>query len=237
MKVEIFTPVVYYGHPVENPDWPFAPRLFDSERGVLSMERGLRQCEAAHAAGFDSLNFAEHHYSTSQMTPAPLLFAAALGQRVPGAQIAIMGTDLPLHNPVNVAEQYATLDNLLGGRLRFALLRGTPNEYMTYGTNPWEFVTLIRMLLLCRFPLGRWRCRVRTGLSLSGWRAPGTAAWKSAPGWCWPARTRPKGIPGWLPGWGSPLRRCGSGVRGSPGPGQPGLRTPRAQGGGRRTSC
>jgi alkanesulfonate monooxygenase SsuD/methylene tetrahydromethanopterin reductase-like flavin-dependent oxidoreductase (luciferase family) len=138
MKVEIFTPVVYYGHPVENPDWPFAPRLFDSERGLLSMERGLQQCEAAHAAGFDSLNFAEHHYSTSQMTPAPLLFAAALGQRVPEAQIAILGTDLPLHNPVNVAEQYATLDNLLGGRLRFALLRGTPNEYMTYGTNPWE---------------------------------------------------------------------------------------------------
>ena len=138
MKVEIFTPVVYYGHPVENPDWPFAPRLFDSERGLLSMERGLQQCEAAHAAGFDSLNFAEHHYSTSQMTPAPLLFAAALGQRVPDAQIAILGTDLPLHNPVNVAEQYATLDNLLGGRLRFALLRGTPNEYMTYGTNPWE---------------------------------------------------------------------------------------------------
>ena len=48
------------------------------------------------------------------MTPAPLLFAAALGERLPRAQIAILGTDLPLHNPINIAEQYATLDNLLG---------------------------------------------------------------------------------------------------------------------------
>lgn len=138
MKVEIFTPVIYYGLPGQNPGWPPAPRLFDAECGLLSISRGFEQCEVAHAVGFDSLNLAEHHYSTSQMTPAPHLFAAALGQRVPDAQIAILGTDLPLHNPVNVAEQYATLDNLLGGRLRFALLRGTPNEYMTYGTNPWE---------------------------------------------------------------------------------------------------
>ena len=138
MKVEIFTPVIYYGSPDSRPGWPPVARLFESDRGLLSISRGFEQCEAAFEAGFDSLNLAEHHYSTSQMTPAPHLFAAALGQRLPTAQIGLFGTDLPLHNPVNVAEQYATLDNLLGGRLRFALLRGTPNEYTTYGTNPWE---------------------------------------------------------------------------------------------------
>ena len=30
------------------------------------------------------------------------------------------------------------LDNLLDGRLRIGMLRGTPNEYLTYGSNPWE---------------------------------------------------------------------------------------------------
>lgn len=30
------------------------------------------------------------------------------------------------------------LGNMLNGRLRFALLRGTPNECLTYGVNPWE---------------------------------------------------------------------------------------------------
>src|ERR1700727_3499358 len=138
MKVEIFTPVVYYGNAAGVSDWPLPARLFEGDRGLLSIQRGFEQFEAAFEAGFDSLNLAEHHYSTSQMTPAPLLLAAAVGERLPRAQIAILGTDLPLHNPINVAEQYATLDNILGGRLRFALLRGTPNEYTTYGTNPWE---------------------------------------------------------------------------------------------------
>ena len=96
---------------------------------------------------------------------------------------------------------------------------------------------LISMLLLCLFLLRRWHCRVRTGLSLSGWRALGTAAWKSVPGSCWPARIRPEVIPGWLRSWDFRLRRCGSGARGSPSPGRVGSRTPGAPGGGRRASC
>jgi alkanesulfonate monooxygenase SsuD/methylene tetrahydromethanopterin reductase-like flavin-dependent oxidoreductase (luciferase family) len=138
MKVELFTPVTYYGEASKIPEWPLPTRLFDAEDGVESVRKGFQQFEAAHRAGFDSLNFAEHHFSPAQMTPAPLLFAAALGERLPDANISILGTDLPLHNPINVAEQFASLDNLLGGRLSFALLRGTPNEYVTYGTNPWE---------------------------------------------------------------------------------------------------
>ena len=60
------------------------------------------------------------------------------GERFPGQQIGVFGTDLPINNPVRIAEEYAMLDNLLGGRLRVAMLRGTPNEYMTYFDNPWE---------------------------------------------------------------------------------------------------
>jgi alkanesulfonate monooxygenase SsuD/methylene tetrahydromethanopterin reductase-like flavin-dependent oxidoreductase (luciferase family) len=153
MKVEFFNPVVYRGSTEGVVDWPPAARLFESERGVESIQRGFEQFEAAHEAGFDSLNLAEHHYSVSQMTPTPHQFAAALGERLPSAQIAILGTDLPLHNPVTVAEQYATLDNVLGGRLRFGLLRGTPNEYLTYGTNPWEsrerFEEAVELLIRC----------------------------------------------------------------------------------------
>jgi alkanesulfonate monooxygenase SsuD/methylene tetrahydromethanopterin reductase-like flavin-dependent oxidoreductase (luciferase family) len=153
MKVEIFTPVSYYGSASAVSDWPLPARLFESDKGILSIQRGFEQFEAAFEAGFDSLNLAEHHYSPAQMTPAPHLFAAALGERLPQAQIAILGTDLVLHNPVNIAEQYTTLDNLLGGRLRFALLRGTPNEYLTYGTNPWEsrakFEEAVELIIRC----------------------------------------------------------------------------------------
>jgi alkanesulfonate monooxygenase SsuD/methylene tetrahydromethanopterin reductase-like flavin-dependent oxidoreductase (luciferase family) len=136
MKVEIFVPVSYYG-PVDKA-WPTPPRCYDPQIGMQSMEWGMQQCEAAFNAGFDSLNFAEHHYSVNQLSPSPIFYAGLLGQRLPDAHIGVLGSDLPLHNPVQLAEEYSMLDNLLAGRLTIGLLRGTPNEYMTYGTNPWD---------------------------------------------------------------------------------------------------
>ena len=104
----------------------------------------LIECGAALDAGFDSLNFAEHHYSPKQLTPNPIIFAAVAGRRFPDAQIGVFGTDLPLNNPVRIAEEYSMLDNLLDGRLRIGMLRGTPNEYLTYGSNPWESARALR---------------------------------------------------------------------------------------------
>jgi len=126
MKVEIFTPVSYYG-PVEARTWPTPPREYDPIHGMRSMEHGFEQCEAAFKAGFDSLNFAEHHYSINQLSPSPIFYAGLLGQRLPAAHIGVLGSDLPLHNPVQLAEEYSMLDNLLDGRLTIGLLRGTPN--------------------------------------------------------------------------------------------------------------
>lgn len=136
MKVELIVPFRYFG--AEPSSVLGSPGDFDPQSGVRSFEGGLQQAEAGFQAGFDSINVTEHHYSTGQMSAAPHLFIAALGQRLPTAQFGIYGTNLLLHNPVHVAEQYAVLDNLVSGRLRFGLMRGTPNEYATYGTNPWE---------------------------------------------------------------------------------------------------
>lgn len=136
MKVELLVPFRYFGS--DSGSVPASPGDFDQQAGLRSFEWGLQQCEAGFTAGFDSINVTEHHYSTGQMSAAPQLFIAAAGQRLPAAQFGIYGTDLLLHNPVHVAEQYAVLDNLVAGRLRFGLMRGTPNEYATYGTNPWE---------------------------------------------------------------------------------------------------
>ena len=73
MKVEIFTPVSYYG-PVDAHTWPTPPRQYDPVHGMRSMEHGFEQCEAAFEAGFDSLNFAEHHYSINQLSPSPIFY-------------------------------------------------------------------------------------------------------------------------------------------------------------------
>jgi alkanesulfonate monooxygenase SsuD/methylene tetrahydromethanopterin reductase-like flavin-dependent oxidoreductase (luciferase family) len=67
-----------------------------------------------------------------------MIVAALAGARFPSQQIGVFGTDLPITNPVRIAEEYAMLDILLDGRLRVAMLRGTPNEYLTYFDNPWE---------------------------------------------------------------------------------------------------
>ena len=103
-----------------------------------TIEHAVDRVRRALDAGFDSLNFAEHHYSPKQLTPNPIIFAAVAGRQFPDAQIGVFGTDLPLNNPVRIAEEYSMLDNLVDGRLRIGMLRGTPNEYLTYGSNPWE---------------------------------------------------------------------------------------------------
>ena len=137
MKIEFFHTMNYWG-PNHGDSWPAPPRICETEWVKATYEHGFTECAAALDAGFDALNFAEHHYSPKQLTPNPIIFAAVAGQRFPGAQIGVFGTDLPLNNPVRIAEEYSMLDNLLDGRLRIGMLRGTPNEYLTYGSNPWE---------------------------------------------------------------------------------------------------
>ena len=136
MKIEFFHTMNYWGH--HGDSWPAPPRICEPELVGATYEHSFIECGAALDAGFDALNFAEHHYSPKQLTPNPIVFAAVAGQRFPGAQIGVFGTDLPLNNPVRIAEEYSMLDNLLDGRLRIGMLRGTPNEYLTYGSNPWE---------------------------------------------------------------------------------------------------
>ncbi|MFM2076679.1 MAG: hypothetical protein RJA49_569, partial [Actinomycetota bacterium] len=137
MKVEFFQTTSYLGTN-HGGSWPASPSNCDPEWVRATYERGLDQCAAALDAGFDALNFAEHHYSPKQLTPNPMIYAAIAGRRFPDTSIGVFGTDLPINNPVRIAEEYAMLDNLLGGRLRVALLRGTPNEYLSYFDNPWE---------------------------------------------------------------------------------------------------
>ena len=81
---------------------------------------------------------AEHHYAPFSLTPNPMVMAGAVTQRVRRAKIALLGANIPILNPVRVAEEFAMLDVLTGGRVVAGMLRGTANEYVTYGTNPAE---------------------------------------------------------------------------------------------------
>src|SRR5205814_8249022 len=54
------------------------------------------------------------------------------------ARVCIMGALLTLNNPVRVAEEYALVAVMSGGRLVAGLLRGAPYEYLVYNVPPAE---------------------------------------------------------------------------------------------------
>jgi alkanesulfonate monooxygenase SsuD/methylene tetrahydromethanopterin reductase-like flavin-dependent oxidoreductase (luciferase family) len=101
----------------------------------MSMARAVEQALFAEELGFDWISVSEHHYSPRILTPNPMIFAAALTQRIKRAKIALLGPLVPLTNPIRVAEELAMLDAMSEGRIIVLFLRGTPNEILTYRNN------------------------------------------------------------------------------------------------------
>jgi alkanesulfonate monooxygenase SsuD/methylene tetrahydromethanopterin reductase-like flavin-dependent oxidoreductase (luciferase family) len=118
--------------------WPVPNRLFDPEHAVHVLASRLDDVELADELGFDWIGCAEHHYSPGSLASNVSAVAAAITQRARSARVCIMGALLPLNNPVRVAEEYALVDTMSGGRLVAGLLRGAPYEYLVYNVPPAE---------------------------------------------------------------------------------------------------
>jgi alkanesulfonate monooxygenase SsuD/methylene tetrahydromethanopterin reductase-like flavin-dependent oxidoreductase (luciferase family) len=90
----------------------------------------------AEAAGFHSVWVGEHHFSSLGVLSCPDLALAYIAARTHRIRLAPAVNVLPLHHPIRVAEQWATLDLLSGGRVDFAAGRGYDrNEYGPFGAN------------------------------------------------------------------------------------------------------
>src|SRR6266705_2499098 len=63
-------------------------------------------------------------------------FAAALIMRTKRMQIGVIGHVLPLRHPVQTAEEFAQLDILSGGRFIGGIVRGVPQEYVSFNVDP-----------------------------------------------------------------------------------------------------
>jgi alkanesulfonate monooxygenase SsuD/methylene tetrahydromethanopterin reductase-like flavin-dependent oxidoreductase (luciferase family) len=137
MKAALFCTSRYVGAAPQGV-WPLPAKYCDPETAARSMETTIEQFRLADQFGFDWVTVAEHHYSSFSMTPNPMIFAGALSQVVKRAKIAVLGPTLPILNPVRVAEELAMLDTMTDGRIIAGLMRGTPNEYVTYNVNPSE---------------------------------------------------------------------------------------------------
>jgi alkanesulfonate monooxygenase SsuD/methylene tetrahydromethanopterin reductase-like flavin-dependent oxidoreductase (luciferase family) len=79
-------------------------------------EERFDQIVRAEKLGYDSCWLTEHHFCDDGYTPSPLVLASAIASR---AKTMRLGTNLmllPLHDPVRVAEDVATLSLITRGR-------------------------------------------------------------------------------------------------------------------------
>lgn len=137
MKFSVFHPFPNYGIP--DSQWPNSPHLSRKEALAQDgIQRSLEYARVAEASGVDQVSVAEHHYSSKQLSPNSILAASLIAQETSTLGIGLLGSTLPLVNPVRIAEEIGMLDALAAGRLMVGFFRGTPNEFLSYGTNPWE---------------------------------------------------------------------------------------------------
>src|SRR5215510_8092066 len=87
----------------------------------------------ADKLGMHSAWIGEHHFNSLGVLSCPDLVLAAVAAQTKHIRLAPAVTVLPLHHPIRVAEQWATLDLLSGGRVDFAVGRGyDKREYLPF---------------------------------------------------------------------------------------------------------
>ena len=143
----------------------FSNRHYDAQKGAALYHEYLDQMELADKLGFDGVCVKEHHQTAYGLMPSPNLIAAALTQRTKRCKIAVIGNALPLYNPpLRVAEEFAMLDVLSGGRLVAGMVIGGGPEYFTYCVDP---------------TTAREKFKEALDLILAAWTRPGPFGWNT----------------------------------------------------------
>src|SRR5512145_2824665 len=96
--------------------------------------RGLEIAQAAETLGFHNIWLAEHHFSTYGYLSRPVQLATYLAAKTTRLRVGTAVIVVPLHHPLVVAEEIATLDLLAGGRVDIGLGRGYQHyEFERFG--------------------------------------------------------------------------------------------------------
>ncbi len=169
-------------------------RLYDPVKGHDLYQAYIDTLAYAEELGFDGVCVNEHHQNAYGLMPSPNLIAAALTQRTRRCRLAVIGNALPLYNPpLRVAEEFAMLDVLSGGRLVAGMVIGGGPEYFSYNVNPTH---------------ARERFREALDLIVKAWTTPGPFIWNSKHYFFryvnpWPRPLQQPHPPIWIPGAGS----------------------------------
>jgi alkanesulfonate monooxygenase SsuD/methylene tetrahydromethanopterin reductase-like flavin-dependent oxidoreductase (luciferase family) len=148
----------------ETPEqWPVSNSLFEPKRGKELYDAYIDTMVHAEQCGFDWVGCNEHHFSPYGLMANCNLIGAVLAQRTKNIKLAMLGNLIPLLNPIRVAEEYAMLDVMSGGRLIAGMIRGVPHEYIAYNVAPGE---------------SRERLREAAALIVKAWTEPEPFGWE-----------------------------------------------------------
>jgi probable F420-dependent oxidoreductase len=88
----------------------------------------------AEESGFDTATIGHHHFLPGNMSD-PLTFLTAVAVCTTTLRVGTGIFQLPIHNPIRVAEQVATIDQLSAGRISLGVGMGWwPLEYEVHGS-------------------------------------------------------------------------------------------------------
>src|SRR5437764_541904 len=112
--------------------------LYDPRKGHHVYHTYLDQLEYAESLGFDGIGCNEHHQNGYGLMPSPNLIAATLSRRTSRAALCVIGNSIAGYNPpIRVAEEFAMLDVISGGRLVAGFPVGTSMDTnFCYGQIP-----------------------------------------------------------------------------------------------------
>jgi alkanesulfonate monooxygenase SsuD/methylene tetrahydromethanopterin reductase-like flavin-dependent oxidoreductase (luciferase family) len=114
----------------------FSNKFYDPQKGHDLYQRYIGELVLADELGYDALVVNEHHNTVYSMMPSCSIIAAALIPQTKNARICCFGTPITLEYPNRLAEEYAMLDVMSGGRLEIAFPLGTGMEYWANPINP-----------------------------------------------------------------------------------------------------
>lgn len=112
-------------------------RYPDNPRTAEQFAQEIRdQSVYAERIGMYSAWIGEHHFNRRGCVPRPGLILANVAALTTRLRLGPSVVVLPIHHPVHVAEEWAALDNLSGGRVDFATGRGyDAHEYEPFGAD------------------------------------------------------------------------------------------------------
>ena len=121
----------------------FAINILQSQHGGqderVIIRQAVEQAQLAEALGFHAVWMTEQHFNDFGICPDPLTFAAHLAGVTKTIRLGTGVVVLSIHNPLEVAERAALVDQLSDGRLDLGIGKGHPRQnYGAFNVRPEE---------------------------------------------------------------------------------------------------